>query len=127
MYPVVDNDMNTPSYVENANAKPLNKAMMAWFFENAAAPADITNPYLGQLKHGKLSGLPATTVITAQVDPLRSEGQAFAQKLRTAGVKVNTKNFEGVTHEFFGMSAAVAKAKQAQDLAAADLKRAFGD
>ncbi len=126
VYPVVDNDMNTPSYMENADAKPLNKAMMGWFFQNAAAPDDIKNPYLGQLKNGKLSGLPATTIITAQVDPLRSEGEAFAQKLRAAGVKVNAKYFDGVTHEFFGMSAAVAKAKQAQDLAVGDLKTAFG-
>ena len=108
-----------------ANAKPLNKAMMGWFFQHAAGPSDINDPRLGQLKHGNLSGLPATTVITAQIDPLRSEGEAFAKKLEAAGVKVNFRNFTGVTHEFFGMAPAVAKAKQAQDFATADLKAAL--
>ena len=125
VYPVADSDMTTPSYVENANAKPLNKAMMKWFFDNAATPADAKDPRIAPM-HANLAGLPPTTVITAQIDPLRSEGAAFAKKLEAAGVKVNYRNFTGVTHEFFGMGAVVPEAKQALDGVAADLKIAFG-
>jgi len=70
--------------------------------------------------------LPATTIILAQIDPLRREGEALAKALQDAGVKVNLKSYDGVTHEFFGMGAVVDKAKEAQSVVAADLKRAFG-
>jgi acetyl esterase len=127
VYPVTDNDMNTPSYQENANAKPLDKPMMAWFFENAAKPTDAQDPRLALLKKADVKGLPPATIITAQIDPLRSEGQAYAEKLKAAGVPVNYRNFEGVTHEFFGMGAAVPKAKEAVTFAAADLTKAFSN
>ncbi|MEO6005004.1 MAG: alpha/beta hydrolase [Opitutus sp.] len=125
VYPVTDNDMETPSYKENADAKPLSKAMMAWFFKNEAAPSDANDPRLALLKKADVKGMPPATVITAQIDPLRSEGEAFAQKLKAAGVPVNYRNFDGATHEFFGMSAAVAKAKEAVTFAATDLNKAF--
>ena len=123
--PITDNDMTTPSYQENADAKPLNKAMMAWFFKNEANAADATDPRLALLKKADVKGFPSTTIVTAQIDPLRSEGEAFAQKLKAAGVPVNHRNFDGVTHEFFGMAAAVGKAKEAVTFAATDLKQAF--
>lgn len=75
--------------------------------------------------HADLAGLPPTTVITAQIDPLRSEGEAFAKKLASAGVKVNYRNFNGVTHEFFGMGAVLSEAREALNLAANDLTSAF--
>ncbi len=125
VYPVVDSDMTRPSYVENANAKPLNKPMMKWFFDHAATPADAKDPRLAPLATADLSSLPPTTLITAQIDPLRSEGEAYAKKLQAAGVKVNYRNFDGVTHEFFGMGAVVSEAKEALNLAATDLKSAF--
>jgi acetyl esterase len=61
---------------ENTKAKPLNKAMMQWFFKHTlASPSDKNNPYLAVLK-GDVKGLPPATVITAEIDPLRSEGKA---------------------------------------------------
>jgi acetyl esterase/lipase len=60
-----------------------------------------------------------------QIDPLRSEGQAYAEKLKAAGVTVNALNFDGVAHEFFGMAKVVDEAKQAVDAASADLKAAL--
>ena len=72
------------------------------------------------------AGLPPATVVTAQIDPLRSEGQAYAEKLKDAGVKVNLINVDGVTHEFFGMAKVVDKAKTAVDAANDDLSKAFG-
>ena len=61
----------------------------------------------------------------AEIDPLRSEGNAYADLLEKAGVNVHYKNFEGVTHEFFGMAAVIDKAKEAQKFAAEGLKEAF--
>ena len=73
-----------------------------------------------------MSGLPATTIILAQIDPLRSEGQAYADKLSGAGVNVQVKRFDGVAHEFFGMGAVHPKAREAVADAAARLKASFG-
>ena len=67
------------------------------------------------------------TVITADIDPLRSEGAAYAQRLASAGVTVDYRNYSGVTHEFFGMGAVVDQAKQAVDQAARGLRQAFGN
>lgn len=125
VYPVAGADMNTPSYVENANAKPLNRPMMKWFFDHAATPADASDPRLIPLT-ANLTGLPPTTIITAQIDPLRSDGEMLAKKLEAAGVKVNYRNFDGVTHEFFGMGSVVPQAHEALTVAAADLKTALG-
>ena len=57
---------------------------------------------------------------------MRDDGAAYADKLKAAGVSVNRKNYPGVTHEFFGMTNAVAKAREAMDYGAAALKASFG-
>ncbi|HEV8176256.1 MAG TPA: alpha/beta hydrolase [Gemmatimonadales bacterium] len=126
VYPIAGYDLNTPSYQENAEARPLNKAMMAWFFDQyLRSPADGKNPLI-DLVNADLKGLPAATVITAQIDPLRSEGKTLADRLETAGVDVDYKNYEGATHEFFGMGAVLDDAKAAQQQAADGLKKGFG-
>jgi acetyl esterase len=126
VYPVVDNDMNTESYRQNADAKPLNKAMMAWFFDKASKnPADTQSPYLMPLKNADVSGLPPATIVLAEIDPLRSEGEAYAQKLKKAGVDTELKLYEGVTHEFFGMNAVLDDAQAAQTFASARLKESL--
>ncbi|MDQ2980410.1 MAG: alpha/beta hydrolase [Acidobacteriota bacterium] len=126
IYPVATADMNTPSRKENTAAKPLNTAMMAWFGEKyLSSPADGASPKFSILK-ANLKGLPPATVITAQIDPLRSEGKDFADRLKAAGVPVEYRNYDGATHEFFGMGAVVDKAKDAVAFAAAGLKKGFG-
>ena len=72
-----------------------------------------------------LKGLPPTTVITDEIDPLQSEGMALADKLKAAGVTVGSKNYEGVTHEFFGMGAIVPQAKDAEMYVVSQLTRCF--
>lgn len=124
VYPVAGSDMNTPSYKENADAKPLSKGAMQWFVKYALQPQDAKNPMIN-LVAANLKGLPSATVITAQIDPLRSEGRMLADRLQQAGVETTYRNYEGVTHEFFGMGAVVADAAAAQDLAAKELKEAF--
>lgn len=126
VYPVAGNDMDTPSYVENADAKPLNKAMMKWFVDNTFTSPDETADMRINLVEADLIGLPSATVILAEIDPLRSEGELLAERLEQAGVDVRHKTFNGSTHEFFGMAAVVPDAAAAQTFAAHELKRAFG-
>ncbi len=125
VYPVAGNDTNTASYRENANAKPLNRAMMSWFFKQyTRTPADAEDSRLNILG-ANLKGLPPTTIITAQLDPLRTDGEMLASKLRDAGVTVDYKNFDGAAHEFFGQGAVQPLAKQAVQFAASGLKNAL--
>ena len=128
VYPIAGNDMNTPSYVENAEAAPLGKADMAWFMKYAfASMKDAADPRVNLVARTDLKGLPPATLITEQIDPLRSEGQAFGQALQNAGVPVDMKSYNGVTHEFFGMGAVVPEARQAMELATTNLRKAFGN
>jgi len=125
VYPVAGTDMNTPSFIKNANAGPLNKAMMEWFAKHELKkPQDKLDPRI-DLANADLRGLPPTTIITAEIDPLRSGGRMLADKLKAAGVKVNYKNHDGVTHEFFGMGAVLDEAKEAVEFGARDLKNSF--
>ena len=126
VYPVANNDMDSPSYLENAEAKPLGKAAMAWFVSHAFhAPEETADPRISLVRQPDLSGLPPTTIILAQIDPLRSDGELFGEKLRAAGVPVVVQNYDGVTHEFFGMAAVLDEARQAQRLVGERLRAAF--
>ena len=126
VYPVAQTgSLNTPSYLENAIAKPLNKAMIEWFFDKLLrSPADKQDTRL-DLVHAKLAGLPPVTIINAQIDPLRSDGEALEKALKAANVQVERKVYEGVAHEFFGAAAVIAKAKEAQVYAGERLHAAF--
>lgn len=127
VYPVTDVNFDTPSYTTYADATPLNKAMMKWFFAHYAGNR-LTgpHPYAVPLNAPDLSRLPPATVITAEIDPLRDDGRRYADKLKAAGVKVGHTNYDGVTHEFFGMGAVVDTAKEAVGKAAEGLKGGFG-
>lgn len=128
VYPIAGYDFDTESYRENANAKPLNRDAMMWFFDQYLnSKAEGNNPLISLSEEQNFEDLPSTTVITAQIDPLRSEGEAYADKLEDGGVDVRYRNYDGVTHEFFGMAAVVDKAKDAQEFAAEGLKDAFED
>lgn len=110
-----------------ANAKPLSKGLLQWFGKYYLPnQADATNPDASPLETQNLSGLPPATIIAAQIDPLQSQGQVYAQKLRDAGVPVTYQLYTGVTHEFFGAGAVVDKGKQAVALAGNQLRMAFG-
>lgn len=126
VYPVASIDTDTPSYREHAQAAPLGKADLLWFFDKTLnGPQDKQDPRLDIVGKANLKGLPSATVINAELDPLASEGKTLAQKLKAAGVEVTQKTYEGVAHEFFGMNAVVPDAEKAQMLAAKELKEAF--
>lgn len=126
VYPVATTSQDTPSKKEQAAAKPLNTAMIAWFVKHIVkGDADTQDPRLN-LVAANLKGLPPTTVINAEIDPLKSDGDLIVAKLKEAGVDTIHQIYPGVTHEFFGMDAVVAKAKEAQDFAVAQIKKGFG-
>ena len=74
----------------------------------------------------RLQGLPPATIVNAEIDPLRSEGETLARRLQEAGVPVEQRTYGGVTHEFFGMAPAVADAVAAQDFVGDRLRGALG-
>jgi len=125
VYPVAGSDMNTESYKKYAAAKPLDKPMMEWFVKNyLKSMAEAKDPRIS-LVNANLKGLPPTTIVLAEIDPLQSEGALLADKLKAADVKVDSKLYSGVTHEFFGMAIIVPEAKEAQAYASGELKKAF--
>ena len=77
--------------------------------------------------HAKLDGLPPTTIVNAQIDPLRDDGALLEDALKKAGVKVERKLYSGAAHKFFGMAALVKSADQAQNFTGSQLRKAFGN
>lgn len=125
VYPIAQSDTHTKSYDEWAYAKPLDRANMTWFMDNYTnRPGDVKDPRLS-LVDANLGSLPQTTIILAEIDPLRTDGELLSAKLRAAGVDVKSKTYEGVTHEFFGMGAVVSDARNAEEWAGAQLKAAL--
>ena len=126
VYPIAQIDMNNKAYTQYQSAKPLDKPMMMWFTKNYVnTMADAKDPRIN-LVAANLKGLPPVTIINAELDPLQDDGKLLEQQLKAAGVTVDRKVYDGVTHEFFGMGAVVPQAKDANDYAVSQLKSAFG-
>lgn len=102
LYPVTDNNLNSQSYLDNAEGYFLTREMMGWFWGHYVED-DGLHPHASPLRADDLSGLPRALVITAQYDPLRDEGQAYAKRLVEAGVDVEEKEYAGMIHGFATM------------------------
>ena len=126
VYPVAQTSLNTESYIENALAMPLNRAMVEWFVKQLVRSDEDLKDKRLQLIEARLTGLPPVTIINARIDPLRSDGAKLEDALSDAGVPVERREYEGVTHEFFGCGAVLEKAREAVDYAGRRLKVAFG-
>ncbi|HWN26841.1 MAG TPA: alpha/beta hydrolase [Actinomycetospora sp.] len=101
LYPVVDFDWTSPSITDNGEGYLLGRATMQWFWAHylgATDPGD--DPYTFPLRAQDLSGLPPAFVGTAEYDPLRDEGEAFARKLEAAGTTVKATRYDGMIHGF---------------------------
>ena len=96
--PVTDSDMNTGSYVENAEGYVLTAPLMRWFWDHYCDEADRADPRVSPLRAKDLSRLPPAMVVTCEFDPLRDEGQAYAAALGRAGVPVQELRARGHTH-----------------------------
>jgi acetyl esterase len=125
VYPVTDLTLSHPSIDENAEGYFLTKASMQWFVGHYLGDADPKDPAVSPLHADDLSGLPPALVITAELDPLRDEGQAYAQRLREAGVPVELLHYDGQIHGFVGMATMLDDGKDALDRAGAALRAAL--
>ncbi|GHH77645.1 esterase [Kitasatospora indigofera] len=107
-YPVTDAAFDTPSYQQFATGYFLRRDGMQWFWDqyttDPAQRAEITASPL-RATGEQLAGLPAALVITGEADVLRDEGEAYANKLRAAGVPVTAVRFQGVIHDFVMLNA----------------------
>jgi acetyl esterase len=104
VYPVTDLSMSQASYVENAEGYFLTADAMRWFIDHYVPdPADRKDWWCAPLHAESLAGLPAAIVITAEYDPLRDEGEAYADRLREAGVPVELVRYDGAIHGFFNL------------------------
>jgi len=104
-------------------AAPLNAALLPWF-QQFYQP-DPTTVTASPLAAADLSGLPPATLVAAEIDVLQSQGRVYADALEAAGVDVEYTLYEGVTHEFFGLTMVVDKADQAVQAAAERLRASF--
>ena len=126
IYPVTDADFSRPSYRENAEGYLLTTKAMEWFWGHYAPdPGQRREPYAAPLRARDLAGLPPAFVITAEYDPLRDEGEAYAERLRQAGVPTALRRYDGAIHGFFAMGVLAQVARDAVEDAAAALRQAF--
>jgi acetyl esterase len=101
IYPVTSYAFDTPSYRDNSEGYLLSRDGMRWFWaQYLRNEEDGKNPYAAPLQAPDLSGLPPALVMTAEFDPLRDEGNAYARRLQDAGVAVQLEQFDGMIHGF---------------------------
>jgi len=127
VYPVTDHEFDSVSMIDNAKGYFLEAEEMRWFFDHyASAPEDFADWRMSPLRAPDHTGLAAAVVITAEYDPLRDQGEAYAQRLRDAGVPTQAVRADGMFHGFFGLHAFIAPAREAWDTAIGALRAAFG-
>jgi acetyl esterase len=127
VYPVVDCDFDTSSYRANGRGHVLTLNDMEWFFScYLGAAGDRTDWRVSPLRAPDLHGVAPAVVITAEFDPLRDEGDAYAGRLAAAGVPVVHLPYDGMIHAFFGLSAAFDASRDAIRRVSAELSQAFG-
>jgi|TARA_Y100000310_G_scaffold267001_2_gene278752 acetyl esterase len=127
VYPATDIAMDTESYMSNAEGYMLTRESMVWFWNHYAGEEFADSALVSPLKSTDLSNLPRATVLTAEFDPLRDEGEAYAEKLKAAGVTTLLKRYDGLIHGFISMTDALEGARQAVDLLAGELRSSLLD
>ena len=125
VYPVASNFTSSDSYLRYAMAKPLNRPMIYWFLMNYLPNMSESADARINLVTANLQALPQTLIINAEIDPLRDDGLQLSMALKMAGVAVERRLYEGVTHEFFGTALINPEAKDAQAVVANALKQAL--
>jgi acetyl esterase len=124
VYPVTNlASFDTPSYSEFAAGYYLTRAEMEWFRGHyLARTEDAQSPYASPLLAPDLRGLPPALVITAECDPLRDEGEAYAKRLAEAGVEVTCTRYAGMIHPFFSLGGAFSQGRRAIEQVAAAVR-----
>lgn len=126
LYPSTGYDQEPPSIRENAEGYFLTVDMMTWFRKHYVSDEDeMLNPYVSPILYKDLSGLPPAAILTAQYDPLRDVGKAYAEKLEDNGVPVFYKNYQDLIHGFGNFISFVPEALEALNEGAASLRTSF--
>ena len=125
-YPICDASMDWPSYAENGTGYFLTRRDMVWYWDRYMGGEDPTTPLASILRSDDLAALPPGLVVTAQYDPLRDEGEAFAEKLNAAGVPTECVRYPGAIHGFVSLAPESALTAMALDKVVALLGEAVG-
>jgi acetyl esterase len=126
LYPIIDYDLTTPSYKKYAEGYPLSRAGMQWFWRHyLPLAADARHPYAAPSRATDLRGLPPALVVTAEYDVLCDEGEAYAERLLSAGVPTELARYNGMIHGFIARPSVFDSARDAIAQIAAAVKRAF--
>jgi acetyl esterase len=124
-YPVCDAAQDTASYRDNGDGYMLTAKDMAWFWDCYLGPdGDPADPFASPLRAASVAGVAPALVLTAEYDPLRDEGEAYARHLDASDVPVQLHRFDGMLHGFLGMEALISEANQAITRVADFLRRA---
>lgn len=127
IYPVTNHAFDTASYHQNATGYGLNRVRMMWYWNHyLAKPEDGKSPYASPLQAKDLRGLPPAFILTAEFDPLRDDGEAYAARLHNAGVPVQCRHYLDMNHGFLQFGASYAQAKHGLQAVADSLQQAFG-
>jgi acetyl esterase len=126
--PATDYGFDTASYRDNADGYLLTKSGMVWFWHHYLSDpaAQGRDPRASPLRARSLAGLPPAHVVTAEYDVLRDEGEAYAARLREAGVPVTARRYDGQIHNFFTMGHVLSQGAAAADELCGVLRRAVG-
>ncbi|SRR5579883_2256380 len=126
LYPCTDGTLETGSMKELAEGYFLTRGAMVWFWNHYLRDdQDRTHPYAAPIHAPELKGLPPALIITAEFDPLRDEGEAYAARLSKAGVPVTCTRYDGTIHGFVSMADNLDKGKDAIKQVVSTLKAAF--
>jgi acetyl esterase len=126
VYPMIDMVGDHPSMRENSEGYMLSADRVEWFIRQYLGEhVDRRDPYISPIYAEDLSGLPPAAVITAELDPLRDEAEAYAERLRAAGVSVELTRHEGLVHGFLRMGDLSARSRAATAAAVASLREAL--
>jgi acetyl esterase len=123
--PNTDSGLDSASFTEFAEGYGLTAAGMAWSFGHYLGYADRSDPRIAPLRAGDLSGLAPATVVTAEYDILRDEGEAYAHALAAAGVPVELRRYAGMIHNFITLPEAFDDADVARAWAVTRLREVF--
>ncbi len=116
VYPVTDCDFDTASYVANQTGYFLERTSMQYFFDAyCRGGTDPAMPLVSPLRSADLAGVAPALVITAEFDPLRDEGEAYAAALEAAGVPVEHTRYDGMIHGFLILPAILTSGRRALD------------
>jgi acetyl esterase len=124
IYPMTDQAREYPSYRRNASGYMLTTAALHWFMDNYIPDTeDRKNPLASPMLRQSLKGLPPALVISAEFDPLVDENEAYANRLKEAGVACDYVCFPGMIHPFFTLGGVVEDSARAEALVATALRK----